>query len=208
MTAPLGAIDLLQWQSLGPASLLADRSEASSLVRLAGLSFEAAVSEAISKVAQERAPEVEPEAAGAPAAASSGLPLVNVPADLPVQETTAISREADRAGIDPKLLVAIRRTENGGPGREFGVLSVAAPGVDAQARVAANTVRSTIQRFERGGEVAVDPATGRYTDAFLRYLSARYAPIGAANDPTGLNRHHAANLIALYQKVSGRAGEI
>ena len=210
MTQPLGAIDLVKWQPLGPASLLADPSETSALLHLAGVSFEAAVSEAISKVAQERAAEVEAEAeaAGAAAARSSEPLLVKVSADHEGQEATAISREADRTGIDPKLLVALRRAENGGPGREFGVLSVAAPGVDAQARVAANTVRNTVQRFERGGDGAVDPATGRYTDAFLRYFSARYAPIGAVNDPTGLNRHHAANLIALYQKVSEHAGRI
>jgi hypothetical protein len=105
--------------------------------------------------------------------------------------------------VDPALLVALRAAENGAPGREFGVLSVPAPGLEAQARVAANTVRNTLARFAAQGGTAVDPATGRYTPAFLRFLSARYAPLGADNDPHGLNRSHAANLIALYTRNAG-----
>jgi hypothetical protein len=96
------------------------------------------------------------------------------------------------------LLRALRRAENGGPGREFGVLSVPAPTYGAQARVAAESIRRSAERFERTGRSAVDPTTGRYTTGFIEFFSRRYAPVGAANDPTGLNRYHARNLIRLY----------
>jgi hypothetical protein len=120
-------------------------------------------------------------------------------------EADIILREAQRAGIDPMLLAALRRVENGGPGREFGVLAVPAAGVEEQARVAANTIRKNAVRFAAQGGEAVDPATGRYTEAFLRFFSSRYAPVGAGNDPRGLNRFHAANLIAAYRRVNGQS---
>lgn len=127
------------------------------------------------------------------------------PRGVTAHEATVIEREAGRTGVDPALLAALRRVENGGPGREFGVLSVPAPSLDDQARVAATSIRNASARFERQGGQAFDPATGRYTDAFLRFFSARYAPVGAANDPQGLNRHHTQNLQRLYARF--RAAE-
>jgi hypothetical protein len=121
-------------------------------------------------------------------------------------EALIIAREADRTGVDRSLLTALRRIENGGPGKEFGVLSVPAADLDGQARIAANTVRNNLVRFERGGGIAIDPTSGRYTEDFLRFLSSRYAPVGAQNDPNGLNRFHAANLIAHYRKANGADG--
>jgi hypothetical protein len=182
------------------------RGEATALLQLGGLSFNDSVVEAL-RAAVARTPDV---------ASTTGE---NVQEDVPAapdapdrgrapstQEAGVILREALRTGVDPSLLVALRRAENGRSGKEFGVVSVAADGLDAQARVAANTVRNTLARFERDGGTAVDRTTGRYTEDFLRFFSSRYAPVGAANDPTGLNRHHAANLIALYQKASRNDG--
>jgi hypothetical protein len=117
-------------------------------------------------------------------------------------ENAVIRKTAERAGIDARFLQALRRTENGGPGREFGVLSVPAPTYEDQARVAANTVRRNIERFEKQtGLPAVDAATNGYTEDFIRFFSNRYAPIGAANDPTGLNRHHTRNLVRFYAQL-------
>ncbi|MFB3819755.1 MAG: hypothetical protein ACE147_19025, partial [Candidatus Methylomirabilales bacterium] len=116
---------------------------------------------------------------------------------LPAAEMDVIGREAARTGVDPALLVALRRTENGPPGREFGVLSVPAHGLKAQARIAANSIRNSIARFRAAGGDAVEAERGGYTRDFLRFFSARYAPVGADNDRQGLNRAHAANLIAL-----------
>jgi hypothetical protein len=122
----------------------------------------------------------------------------------PVDERRAIQRAAARAGVDPAFLQALRRTENGGPGREFGVLSVPAPTYEDQVRVAAETVKRNVERFEGGGGRAVDAASGRYTPEFVAFFSRRYAPVGAANDPSGLNRHHARNLLRLYTDAVAR----
>ncbi len=199
MTAPIGAIGVQGWTALGQARLQVERSEDKALLQLAGLSFESAVTEALAVAADARAAGTAELLPTPPPAEDVTLPGAEAPGGN--REASVIRREAERTGVDAALLSALRRTENGGVGREFGVLSVKAPDLDSQARVAANTVRNTIQRFEQGGGRAIDAQTGRYSDEFLRYFSARYAPIGAANDPSGLNRYHAANLIALYQKA-------
>jgi hypothetical protein len=149
------------------------------------------------------APETTEATAPSPEAATTTIEPQASASPVPSPETALIAREAARTGVDPALLAAIWRAENGGPGREFGVLSVPAPTLEAQARVAANTVRNTLVRYAQHGGQALDPLTGRYTEGFLRFLSARYAPLGVANDPLGLNRNHAANLIALYRRASG-----
>jgi hypothetical protein len=189
------------WPDRGPAT-----DDTGAWLDLAGLSFQEAVLEAAVRRAAEasngitRTPaEVTPEPATSQAAQA-------VAPDRTTAEAFVIAREGNRTGVDPSLLIALRRTENGGPGKEFGVLSIPAPDLDSQARIAANTVRNTVTRFERGGGIAVDPTSGRYTEEFLRFLSSRYAPVGVQNDPTGLNRFHAANLIAHYQKASRTDG--
>ncbi len=211
MTAPLGPVSTTGWAALGQSGVRADRSEDQTLLRLAGLSFESAVAEALAVAAEARAAAGADPAASALTPEEPAIPSVSAntetAANNPGREASVIRREADRTGIDAQLLVALRRAENGGPGREFGVLSVKAPDLDSQARVAANTVRNSVERFEQTGGQAIDPQSGQYTDAFLRYFSARYAPVGASNDPSGLNRYHAANLIALYQKTGRRSGD-
>jgi hypothetical protein len=205
LRALLSGTDRPRWSGRAP------EAGEPAILQLAALSFEASVREALlergagtgdvaqpveAEIAPTVRPTADPEASRLPARpATPG-------AGAPPREASVIAREAQRTGIDPSVLVAIRRVENGSPGKEFGILAVPAADLDAQARVAANTVRNTLIRFERGGGTAVDPATGRYTETFLRFLSARYAPVGAANDPCGLNRHHAANLVAIYRKTS------
>lgn len=145
----------------------------------------------------------EPSPGPIPALPPPSLPPIATEfrAALPVDEAQIIRRMADHAGVDASFLHALRRAENGGPGREFGVLSVPAPTYEDQARVAAESIRRNVERFEQSGRPAVD-ATGRYTREFIEFFSSRYAPVGAANDPGGLNRHHARNLIRLYAQAS------
>lgn len=182
-------------------SLLADRSsESDGLGALLGGTLRLSLLEALARRSIE-AEATQPPPAALPAPA----PPVSAPPEAtpPLQGEAAIIQETSaQAGIDSDFLAALRRVENGGPGREFGVLSVPAPTYSDQARIAAESVRNNLERFK--GE-AVDPITGRYTDSFIRFFSRRYAPEGAANDPMGLNRFHAKNLIAVYHKLSGGA---
>jgi hypothetical protein len=143
-----------------------------------------------------------PETTSGRGTSTRGARAIGAPGD----ERAVIEQMARRSTIDARFLEAIRRVENGGPGREFGVVSVSAPTYQDQARVAAETVRRNVERFEQTGKSAVDLASGRYTEEFVRFFSSRYAPVGAANDPTNLNRYHARNLIRLYAKVAPNAG--
>jgi len=122
---------------------------------------------------------------------------------LPDDEVAIIHEVANEMGIDPTALAALRKTEAGGPGREFGVLSVSAPTYYEQARIAAQSISNAIGRAGTKGIMVFD-AGGRYTAEFLHDFSARYAPIGAENDPAGLNKNHARNLVSWYNVFNNR----
>jgi hypothetical protein len=114
-----------------------------------------------------------------------------------MNECYLILHAARTMGVPAAALVALRVVENGRPGREFGVLSVPAPTYEDQVLVAARSFRNAEQRF---GEAARD-VHGHYTEDFLRHFSARWAPIGAENDPDNLNSNHANNLVAAYAQL-------
>jgi len=116
-------------------------------------------------------------------------------------ESDVVISTAESFGIDPRFLAALREAENGGPGREYGVLSVPAPTYDDQVTIAARTIRNNLDRYRTA--TGDDPVgwDGRYTEHFILWFSARYAPVGASNDPTGLNSYHARNLSNSYAGV-------
>ena len=120
-------------------------------------------------------------------------------------EDADIERIAAAQGVDWRFLKALRRTEDGGSGRQFGVLSVPAPTWTDQATIAARTIRHTLGRYwENVRDDPWDEAKAGYANDFIHYFSSGgagwpgYCPLGAANDPTGLNAHHYPNLLAFY----------
>ncbi len=102
-------------------------------------------------------------------------------------ETAMINQVADEyklTGKKRELLHAIRKVENGRQGREFGVLKPEA------------------MRFENGDPVqsfltqarwAAGTIDKRFTGDIDKF-GARWAPIGAKNDPTGLNKNWVKNI--------------
>ena len=113
---------------------------------------------------------------------------------LPEHEQATILRIAAEIGVPATFLAAIRIAENGRPGREFGVLSESADTYDAQARVAALSIRNTTYRYVlRFKEWPVD-TQGRLSEAFTKFMAARWAPVGTENDPTNLNQHWPRNV--------------
>ncbi len=92
------------------------------------------------------------------------------------------------------ILFAIRKAENGAKGREFGVISnPRALGkdhetwevtLDRQAGWAAATIMKNRVRWKNAG----------CKEPFVTFLARRYAPVGAENDPNGLNRHWLHNV--------------
>ena len=60
-----------------------------------------------------------------------------------------------------------------------------------------------LSRHTRG-----DPWTGEsfprriaVSETFIRFLAARWAPVGVANDPTNLNINWAGNVITIYREI-------
>lgn len=118
-----------------------------------------------------------------------------------------LERIAEEAAGDAGLyvaLVALRKTENGPDGNQFGVMSIldshgrdAVTTYDGELRVAAKSFRNREREWRKQ---ALEPRDryGFFTDPFLRAFSSRWAPThGAANDPKGLNANHALNLVRL-----------
>lgn len=119
------------------------------------------------------------------------------------EEELALIREAaEHYGIDARFVAAIRRAEWGGPGREFGVLSVDAPTYEEQLDVTCKSVRNRVAEYDGNPTTRVDrPGWSRrlaYCDAFVERFAARWAPAGAPNDPHGMNSAWLGNVRALY----------
>lgn len=104
-------------------------------------------------------------------------------------------------GIDPRFVLALRKTENGvASGKHFGVMLDGIEGAELQLQMALKI----IGRYE--GRFAVEfPGTpvkddiGDYTPEFLAYFSQTYSPaLSGTTDPNLSNWNHFPNLISLY----------
>lgn len=96
--------------------------------------------------------------------------------------------EANASPADPsdeEIVNAIYWAE-GGPktNHPYGVLSVKCDSSEECRRICRNTVRNNRKRFSN---------QTLFTD-YLEFLSSRYAPIGAGNDPTNLNKNWLKNV--------------
>lgn len=84
-----------------------------------------------------------------------------------------------------KIVDAIYLAEGGEKAKKpYGILSVPCDSEASCRRIAENTVRNNFRRWLDAG------AEGDY----LEFLARRYAPIGASNDPRGLNQNWLSNV--------------
>lgn len=91
-------------------------------------------------------------------------------------------------------LLAIRHAENGRAGIEFGVLHPRAVDKPNSLRVQAGWCAATVSKnFARWLKANGD-------DDFLMFLGRKYCPVGADNDPDGLNKHWVGNVRALTER--------
>ena len=122
-------------------------------------------------------------------------------------EHEVILNAAKRNGIDENdhetmsMLYAIRSTENGRAGKEFGVLhknAVGKPGqtLDKQAGWASSILMKRKSEWE-----GMDSTTQAQYNGFPHYLQSKYSPtIGATNDPKGLNNNWLKNFTHHYNE--------
>jgi hypothetical protein len=128
---------------------------------------------------------------------------LSLPAQVPTAATVAIQskdgvsavadfqdavsvnlRPSHRTELAP-LVVAIRYAENGGKGKEYGILHKRCPKTyRGQAGWCAATVQKNYDRWVKAGKLG----------DFITFLSKRYCPVGADNDPNGLNQHWVKNV--------------
>lgn len=120
------------------------------------------------------------------------------------EEVALILQEARADVALAVALMALRKAENGAPGREFGVLSTPAPTYHDQLHVAGNSFRNAERRARDLGQVTRED-DGLFTEGFLRGFSAHWAPLAAENDPHGLNANHATNLATFARSFGERA---
>lgn len=118
----------------------------------------------------------------------------------------AFAAAAQRHGIDPNLLAAIAMHETGN-GTSRAVRQNNNPGGLMDPR----TNWSTLQRFgslEAGIDAMARNLKRNYIDKGLTtipQIQQKYAPVGAANDPRGLNGHWQAGVTRFLNQILGRA---
>ena len=95
------------------------------------------------------------------------------------------------------LMLAVRKQENGKPGLEFGVMAAKDTDLEEQARWAIVTFIKNIQRWERK-EGGWKTKFSNPEQDYIAFLGNRWCPIGAVNDPLGLNKHWIPNVQQLY----------
>src|SRR5260370_29429640 len=114
-------------------------------------------------------------------------------------EQALIKIAAARYGVDWHFVAAIRKAEEGGPGREFGVLSVKAPSYAAQLEVCCQTVRHRLVEYDGDNpalelhQVPDGKQAVAYPRDFIAWFRAIWAPHGVANHPTRLNPNSSSN---------------
>jgi hypothetical protein len=122
-------------------------------------------------------------------------------------EHEVILNAAKRNGIDENdhetmsMLYAIRSTENGRAGKEFGVLHKNAVGKPGQTLDKQAGWASSILMKRKGEWEGMDSTTQAQYKGFPHYLQSKYSPtIGATNDPKGLNNNWLNNFTHHYNQ--------
>lgn len=127
------------------------------------------------------------------------------------EEIPMILKHAQRVGVEPEILMAIRDAEDGASHIAYGIMPQGfakdryekdtgytldgrfcryeSP-VEKQLCWAAWTVKKNEERYGENSQGHGD---------FISFLAARYAPVGAANDPDKLNDNWERNVRVLYE---------
>ncbi len=86
---------------------------------------------------------------------------------------------------DNDLADAIYKAEGGAKAKvPYGILSVKVENVNDARRICLNTIRNNRIRFAN---------QTKFTD-YIEFLASRYCPVGASNDPQGLNKNWVKNV--------------
>jgi len=88
---------------------------------------------------------------------------------------------------DIKLCNAIFKAEGGYKATYlYGIRSIKYKDEAEARQICLNTIRNNRKRYAKYGH--------KKYDTYLEFLASRYCPVGAINDPTGLNKHWLKNV--------------
>ena len=130
---------------------------------------------------------------------SAQIGTVSIPDEEMRAIQAAVRRNVPEVALRPdmvRLLVAIRRAENGGPGRQFGILVAEANTLDLQAGWCAGTCYKNWKRWQKTDQSL----------PYLVFLQRRYCPVGADNDPGGLNVNWLRNVTSTLERLEDSNG--
>lgn len=116
------------------------------------------------------------------------------------KEWPLIKEAASKYGVNPYFMAAIRQAENGGPGREFGVVSVDAPTYDEQLRIACLTVAHRMALYP-GCAHSRQNGVSIMSENFIQWFAHIWAPLGVGNDPHNLNANWPSNVVHFQQEA-------
>jgi hypothetical protein len=101
------------------------------------------------------------------------------------QDAIEVNIRPECRDILAPIVAAIRYAENGGKGKEYGILHPRVkPTYRSQAGWCAATVQKNYDRWVKAGRKG----------EFIVFLGNRYCPVGAENDPNGLNKNWTKNV--------------
>jgi hypothetical protein len=98
-----------------------------------------------------------------------------------------IRRIALRFGVDAKLIAAVVKAE----GNIIKAVQCSLPKVTTEEQALDVTCRSAVHAMS-------DFIKANHAEAFVQFWAKRWAPVGAANDPTSLNKNWPLNVLRLW----------
>jgi hypothetical protein len=121
------------------------------------------------------------------------------------EEVQAVDAAATRYNIDPLFPLALRIAEGVHTPYPFGILDPKARSYLDRLNECCATIRNHLTTSPANPLTLAHSSLGvrrtAYNDIWIAAFGRVYAPIGADNDPRGLNRNWIANVTAEYNKL-------
>jgi hypothetical protein len=121
------------------------------------------------------------------------------------EEVQAVDAAAARYDVDPLFVLAIRAAEGHASRYQFGILDPSAVNYTTRLNECCATIRHLLTAHPDNPLCVAHSATGvkrvAYSDNFIIWFGGIYCPVGAENDPRGLNRNWVANVTSEYDRL-------
>jgi hypothetical protein len=121
------------------------------------------------------------------------------------EEVQAVDAAAARYNVDHLFPLALRIAEGRTSHYQFGILDTRARNYTERLNECCATIRNHLCSYTGNPLTRAHSATGvrrvAYSDAFITTFGHIYCPVGADNDPRGLNRNWIGNVISEYDRL-------